>query len=394
MGEGRPSVLYALPYPRFFSQHAGVGGHVAHVYGILQGVIRAGYAVEVLAEEHHEVFDTPGVRVSLLPLGSSSLLRRQFWGVRLVRRLRRLSTEESRTFCYMRYSAGFTPWVPLAARALGATPLLLEVNSLGSQRNNWLRAVDRRALRAADLIVCVSDTLRDFITGSLDPALADRIVTVPNGVDPSRFRPSAEPLDGPSNGVHFGFAGLLKPDYGLLELVDAVESIAADHPEMVLHIYGDGPYRDALTARLESVEVGRGRMHLHDPIPFLRMPAILAGLDVLVYTTSEKYRFQSPIKLLEYMSAGKPIVAAATPQVRRLLGDGALGYLFETGNGEDMAAAFRAVLGDLAGARDKGHRARAAVLNGHTWDHRTRDILDAVARRSSFSPLSGLTGQL
>lgn len=384
-------MVYAVPYPRLFSQHAGVGGHVAHVHGVVHALVACGFQVDVFAEEYHETLDGTGIDLHLVPLGSSSLWKRQVWGARFARSVGVASHARPRaTFCYTRYSAGFAPWVGRMKRGLGEIPLVLELNSLGSQRFPLMRPLDRRALRVADVIVCVSERLREFVTRQLGPELEYRTTVVPNAVDPSRFEVSA--ADSPEDGaVHLAFAGLLKPDYGLETLLDAFVLAWRDRPHLVLHIYGDGPLREALQARIDaSSAVGDGTVKLHEPVAFLDMPAVLAAMDVLVYTTTRKYVFQSPIKLLEYMAAGKPIIAAATPQVRELLGDGALGTLFEPGDVEGLAAAIARVVDNLDRVREQGRRAREAVTSAHSWQQRVQGLLRSMGIASSVSRTDGL----
>jgi len=47
----RDNILYILPIPDFFSQASGVGGHIAHAYGIVNGFAKLGYELDVIAEE-------------------------------------------------------------------------------------------------------------------------------------------------------------------------------------------------------------------------------------------------------------------------------------------------------------------------------------------------------
>ncbi len=86
-------------------------------------------------------------------------------------------------------------------------------------------------------------------------------------------------------------------------------------------------------------------------------------------------RWMSPLKVLEYMAAGKAILASDIPALREILRDGETALLLPPGEPEAWAAAARALLRDPGRAAALGARARAAFLAKHTWDARAVRIL-------------------
>lgn len=361
--------LYVIPYPKFFSQHAGVGGHVAHAAGIIGGFVEHGLNVTVVAEENHDIFNIAHVDVELVPCVSAAQLSRQLWALKLLKHLRDLLKQQNFAFCYIRYSASFAPWIPLLKRLLGPVPLILEVNSLGSQWKTMLRPLDRLALSAADRIICISEVLQDYIlqllehkAGSVDVRL------VINGVNVDRFE--VEPADlGGSNTTHAGFAGLLKADYGIEALIRAAQLLRDEN--IMLHVFGDGPHRGQLEAMAADIE----NLRFHGPIPFLDMPAFLKALDILLYTTDQKHLYQSPTKLFEYMATAKPIVTARTPQTNMLLKESETALFFEVGSAKGMAEAIKKLSLDKDLCRTIGEQARYEAQLNHSWTARVAQIL-------------------
>ena len=134
------NVMYILPVPKFFSQANGVGGHVAHAYGIVNGFTKLGYELDIIAEEAHPTIENDKARLHIKPIGKSSFLKRQIWGLGLIRLAKRIAQERQPLFCYVRYSVGFTPLLPLLKRVLEDIPLVLEVNSFGTQHYRFLKA--------------------------------------------------------------------------------------------------------------------------------------------------------------------------------------------------------------------------------------------------------------
>jgi glycosyltransferase involved in cell wall biosynthesis len=100
-------------------------------------------------------------------------------------------------------------------------------------------------------------------------------------------------------------------------------------------------------------------------------------MDVAVLPNSEA--FNSPMKLFEYMSMAKPVIAPRVPAIEEVICDGENGLLFEPG---DLAGFCDAVgrLHDDAGLRRRvGRNARECVLSNHTWEGNARRMLQTIA---------------
>lgn len=364
------TALYVIPYPKFFSQHAGVGGHVAHAAGVVNGLVDNDYHVTVFAEESHDIFSLENVDVVTLPCGSQSLFARQLWAIKFLRQIRLAVKEQQFNVCYIRYSASFAPWIPTLKKILGKIPLILEVNSLGSQWRPAFRFVDRRALLSVDRVICISQVLKGYIEDLLaDKATSSDVRAVINGVNLQRFDVPPANLKQDDH-IHAGFAGLLKADYGLETLIETARLLRSDN--IVIDIYGDGPHRDKLEEFAKDVP----NIHFHGPVPFVEMPAYLKALDVLIYTTDKKHLYQSPTKLFEYMAAGKPIVSARTPQTEELLQGDETALFFEVGDAPVLADRLRALSTNQT-LRDKlAQQARAVAEREHAWSARIKQIFD------------------
>ncbi len=342
---------------------------MAHAAGILGALVNRGVRVRVLAEEAHETFDIHGVDTEIVPLKSQAQTMRQVWVLKLLFLLRRTVLQGRYDGCYMRYSASFAPWIPAAKRILGSTPLVLEVNSLGSQWWSFLRPVDRMALRSADRVVCISRSLRDYIQNLLGNKEHSDIRVVLNGVFPARFNvPPVSPEPGQSMNV--GYAGVLKADYGLETLIQAGQRV--QDQGIHIHIFGDGPYR----RQMEKEARGIGNITFHGAVPFTGMPGHLLGMDALVYTTGQKYLYQSPIKIFEYLAAARPILSACTPQTRELLEGKGCALFFDVGDSSGLADGLVKLYRDAQIRQHMGKAGRELAVSKHSWDARLKEIFD------------------
>jgi len=96
-------------------------------------------------------------------------------------------------------------------------------------------------------------------------------------------------------------------------------------------IVGEGSNRPALLARVQKLGL---QSHLFLPGHRADIPDILAMSDVCVLASK---REGLPLAILEYMAAGKPVVATRVGGVSELVKNGANGYLVETGDDATMA---------------------------------------------------------
>lgn len=231
--------------------------------------------------------------------------------------------------------------------------------------------LDRAAYEAATLVVAVSAELADILAELGVPP--GKIAVVPNGVDLERFVPDGEAeRPGRPGTVVVGFVGSLKPWHGVDELVDAFRRLAADERYHLL-VVGDGPRAVVVDAAARELP---GRVTRRAGVAHDEVPRLLRGMDVAVapYPPLERF-YYSPLKVLEYMAAGRAIVASALGQVRDLITDGETGVLVPPG---DVDALVRAVaeLGDDAGRRGALGRAAAAVAGrDHGWTDRATRVL-------------------
>jgi glycosyltransferase involved in cell wall biosynthesis len=83
-------------------------------------------------------------------------------------------------------------------------------------------------------------------------------------------------------------------------------------------------------------------------------------------------RFTSPLKLFEYMAAGKVIVASDLPSIREILDD-TKAYLCPPASPKSLAEAIQAVYRDPEVAKSRIHCAQQAAQN-YSWDCRAKTI--------------------
>jgi glycosyltransferase involved in cell wall biosynthesis len=273
-----------------------------------------------------------------------------------------------------------------ASRRQGV-PLTLEVNApLVAEAARFRGLADPNAqawehatLRAADRVHVVSSALLRYVRAVAPGVPA---AWIPNGADVSAFRnrcPVAHPLlDGRPV---VGFSGSMKPWHGVAELLNAFAKMPT--PDSVLVLLGAGPHDDALRRRAAAADL-RGRVHFAGQQPHHAVPAWLARFDVAVapYRPDAGFYFH-PLKIVEYLAAGAPVVYPEQGDLPELVDGAGLGY--PPGDDSRMADLIVRLLADDA-LRGALSAAAAARAHHFAWPRIAARLIDFACPSPPLQP--------
>jgi glycosyltransferase involved in cell wall biosynthesis len=186
-------------------------------------------------------------------------------------------------------------------------------------------------------------------------ARSGRLSVIRNGVDLSRFGP-ADSRTASDHAITIGTLANLRPEKGLLELVEAAALVKPQAPEARFAVWGEGPLRDALETRIRELGL-TDTVVLHGstrrPEEALRQCAVFV-LPSLSEACSNV--------LLEAMATGLPVVTTRIGGNPGLIEDGRSGLLVPAGEPKPLAAAIVKLLGSRGMAAELGAAARARAL--------------------------------
>jgi glycosyltransferase involved in cell wall biosynthesis len=202
----------------------------------------------------------------------------------------------------------------------------------GSPAARVLRAIDRRALRAADVVVADTEANAGYLE-ALAQLPPGRIETCFVGAEERVFGPGWRR---PERFVAL-FVGKLIPLHGLETILTAARLA----PEVPFRIVGSGQLEPLLAPRPPNVEWVQW-------VEYERLPKELhrAGCALGIFGTSGKARRVIPNKAFQALACGTPLVTADTPAARELLRDGESALLVPPGDAASLAAAVRRLAAD------------------------------------------------
>lgn len=254
---------------------------------------------------------------------------------------------------------GVTPPWPLSARAMLRSP--------------HLKAV----------VVLTKRLKLDFLSRYAGIADKAKILVIPDGVDVERFAAmpsSAEAkrrLGIPASSFVAGYVGHLYKGRGF----ELILELARRFPTVTFLIVGGEP-SDVARRQGQVRDAGVDNIDLRGFVPNAELPAYYAACDVLLMPYQRRVevegggdtsRWMSPMKMFEYMAAGRLIISSDLPVIREVLSEenAVLCPPEDTGA---WAAALRRAMTDgtwrtrlAAGARAEAER--------YTWRNRVRRVL-------------------
>jgi glycosyltransferase involved in cell wall biosynthesis len=210
----------------------------------------------------------------------------------------------------------------------------------GSAAARALEAIDRRAFRAADLVVADTEAHARHLA-HLANLPAERITVCFVGAEDRLFTPGWAPQE-PFMCL---FVGKLIP----LQGVETILGAARAAPELPFRIVGSGQLEPLLREHPPNVEWVSW-------VEYDRLPGELrrAGCALGIFGTSDKAQRVIPNKAFQALACGAPLITADTPAARELLTDGENALLVPPGDPEALATAIRRLATDPELARGLG----------------------------------------
>ena len=295
----------------------------------------------------------------------------------------------------------YAQFAPLLRKRCPRARILLHVHD-----ESWThleRATMEANLGPVDCVMSVNDHLTQRFRTRF-PALADRCVTLPNGIDPGQWDARSTPERASDGSLRLLFVGRVSPEKGVHVLVDAFERVLDRFPHTRLRIVGPAglmPYavvsalrddpnvatlttfygcglidkirRQVLELRTSYLASLRARMspralgqvELVGPLPHASLPSAYGSADLFVHSS---VCYEQPMPVLEAMASGLPVVGTSAGRPEFIV-EGETGLVVPPADSSALAAAIGRLLGDPDLRRQMGRAGRRRAIRQFTWDH-------------------------
>jgi glycosyltransferase involved in cell wall biosynthesis len=234
-----------------------------------------------------------------------------------------------------------------------------------------VHVLEQRCLERADVVITPSD-----VTAA---RIAERGITaqvIRNGADVPQA--PAPPPDGPDR--YLLYFGALQPWQGVDTALRAFARLQ-DLEDLQLVIAASVHRRRAKPYRKLAEKLGvQDRVHWHFALPEAELARwrehALLSLAPLKDCSRNVVQGCAPLKILESMASGTPVVASDLPAVRELLADGEHGRLVAPDRPGELARAIRVLLDFPERRARMGQQARAHVAHHLSWERSVGQLRD------------------
>ncbi len=183
----------------------------------------------------------------------------------------------------------------------------------------WYRLLLPILVRRVSRIIVPSESVRRKVMMRFSLP-AEKVITIPAGVDTSKFHPLNVSTD---MGRYILFVGSLEPRKNLFGLLNAWDEINERHPNISLVIAGTSGGAFRRLFHPSSVD----RVRWIGYVPETDLPALYAGADLFILPSFDE-GFGLPV--LEAMACGTPVIASNGGALPEVVGDA--GIIFNLSN--------------------------------------------------------------
>jgi glycosyltransferase involved in cell wall biosynthesis len=239
-----------------------------------------------------------------------------------------------------------------------------------------LNAMERWLLRRTNLVV-TSAGLAARVAGRVPevPVREWHFPSAPANSTPVAVQCLRDGLGLPGNGPVVLYSGSFEAYQGLPELIAAIPAVRARVPDVTFVLVGADRANGLVAHAGAEGLVASGALRIVDRQPRAEMAAYLALADVLV--SPRAYGGNLPLKVFDYLAAGRPIVATDIPTHRTVLAEDRA--VLVAPRTEALAEGILAVLGDPARAQRLAAAARRYAQTHLGWSRFVDSVEDLYA---------------
>lgn len=248
----------------------------------------------------------------------------------------------------------------------------------GKLRQKRFDTSARLAFRYFDGVTIITDKMKSDLQKEVND-FQKLLCVWSTGVDPDLFDPhragSLKSELGFNGRFVIMYHGVLSPNRGLQQTIDAIDMVRKSHPEVMLFLLGRGPAETELKQQIQQLGV-QDSVRIHPSVPFEDVPKYInsAQVGILPFPDLDWWNTSSPIKLNEYLAMEKPVIVTDIVAHRAVLGKAKCAFFVSDHNPTSLARGIEVALEKAPDFLSLGTSGREIALSRFTWKKQALEI--------------------
>jgi glycosyltransferase involved in cell wall biosynthesis len=356
---------------------------------ILEGLSNLNHEVEFIAMRSGAYEDRRNkVRLTLIPLRNFRVITSVAFAVVQTLLLLKRMVSSKIDVIITEPGTNFFGFIPLLiVRKLTKTIFVLDIRSTPVEAFGLPGFLEKLSFNLSVLIAkkhfdgltIITPLMRDEICDRYD--VKSTLVGIwPSGVSLSTFSPNNTSRDdlrkklGLEGKFVIMYHGFIASDRGLRESVDAIDRLKNSYPDIVLFFLGSGSYANELKTQVSEMALDNSVV-VHDAVDYSYVSKFIAMSDVGIVPLPDipQWRHQCPLKILEYLAMGKPVILTSIPAHRSIIGDEKCGIFIRSSEPEEIAKSIVLAYENKDKLPAWGQKG-ISIANEYSWEKVARDF--------------------
>ena len=207
-----------------------------------------------------------------------------------------------------------------------------------------------------------------------------------DGVDLTLFK--SEKYDGSDMRRRLGltekfvvfYHGSYSPHRGVIETIKSIKILENDYPDLVLFLLVSGPALPFLEYIIRKNKI-QDRVIIHAPVDYVDVPRYIAMCDVGIVPLPDisDWRYQCPLKLIEYLAMKKVVIVTDIPANRQIVGNSKCGVYVPAPRDKsidpmEITRAIMYVYNNKERLKEWGSYGRAIIKEKYDWKKIAKDF--------------------
>jgi glycosyltransferase involved in cell wall biosynthesis len=252
----------------------------------------------------------------------------------------------------------------------------------GFQQKFWFSVSILTAKKLFDGMTIITPLMKKEVCSlfNIDPA---KVGVWTSGVSDSLFNPQNLISESAELRKQLGLTGKFVVFYhgvfsatrGLTETIKAVKVLKHRYPNVVFFLLGTGPIVPMLKTLVREDSL-QDNVFIHNPIEQSKIPKFIGMGDVCIVPLPyhSYWRFQCPLKLLEYLAMEKVVIVTDIPAHRSIIGEEKCGIYTCSAEPIEIAKSIEYAYHNKEQLEQWGKSGRPIIQEKYTWEKVSRDL--------------------